>query len=258
MNKTQKMKQAVRNTRKKNMKQIFKKIILFPWKVCKAVWRFICRVCSAIWNWLKSIDIVGMVNLTLLVAIVVLFSALIVDVVRCNGCTNSDNVNMVKANKNDVVMVANQKAVPQPVVNNRKVVKRKFSTTLPMKADPETNIKPQIKVVGVEKPMIVKETAFPAEELPQQNLAGDVIVDTFKDAPILSNGVNIDGNLFVQNMRKYTLPCGTVINGNLFIRNVDKLRFCGEFTVTGNIYVNRQSSFGPIPSDAKVGGQVIL
>ena len=78
------------------------------------------------------------------------------------------------------------------------------------------------------------------------------------DSPVLYNGVIIDGNLFLQNMRKYTLPCGVKINGNLFIRNVDKLSFCGDFTVMGNIYVNRQSSFGPVPQSARVMGRVIL
>ena len=91
-----------------------------------------------------------------------------------------------------------------------------------------------------------------------KNDNGDVIVDTFRSATVLSNGVKVNGNLFIQNMRKYTLPCDAVINGNLFIRNVDHLKFCGTFTVTGNIYVNRQSAFGPIPCDARVGGQVIL
>ena len=116
----------------------------------------------------------------------------------------------------------------------------------------------EFKTVDVKKPEIVKELSFPAEELPQQNLSGDVIVDLMPSSPVLSNGVKIDGNLFVQNMRKYTLPCGAKINGHLFIRNVDKLSFCGEFTVNGNIYVNRQSSFGPLPSGARVRGQIIL
>ena len=258
MNKARKMKSATRSTRVKNWKATAKKILLLPWRAIKWTWRLICRVCNKIWNWLKSIDIVGMVNLTLLVAIIVLFIALITDVVRPNNYSKSENV--ARANKNAPAMIVNnnQKVLKKSSTDNRRVVKRSFSTTLPMKADTETNIKPQIKVVGVEKPMIVKETAFPANELPQQNLTGDVIVDTFKDAPILSNGVNIDGNLFVQNMRKYTLPCGAVINGNLFIRNVDRLRFCGEFTVKGNIYVNRQSAFGAIPENAKIGGQIIL
>ena len=127
-----------------------------------------------------------------------------------------------------------------------------------MKVNAQTNIKPQIKTVGVKKPVVVKEISLPAKDLPKQRLMGDVIVDMYPSAPVLSNGVKIDGNLFIQNMRKYTLPCDAKIRGNLFIRNVNKLSFCGKFTVQGNVYVNRYSSFGPIPRDAHIMGQVIL
>lgn len=252
MNKVQKMKTAARNTRKRNIKQWLKRIVSFPWELCKKAWRFICRICKAIWNWVKSIDIVGMVNLTLLVAIIVLFTGLIHNFTRYDN----NSVDMAaKTNKNVVVAKANS-ATP----DNRKVVKRKYkiNTALPLKVSAETGIKPQIKTVGVKKPMVVKEISLPAKDLPKQRLMGDVIVDMYPSAPVLSNGVKIDGNLFIQNMRKYTLPCDAKIRGNLFIRNVDKLSFCGKFTVQGNIYVNRYSSFGPIPRDAHIMGQVIL
>ena len=87
---------------------------------------------------------------------------------------------------------------------------------------------------------------------------GDIIVDINPSSPILSNGVKVNGNLYIQNMRKYTIPCEAKINGHLFIRNVNKVRFCGKFTVNGNIYVNRESSFGAIPEDATIKGQIIL
>ena len=240
------MKNAARNTRKRNIKQWLKKVILFPWELCKKVWHFICRICTAIWNWLKSIDIVGMINLTLLVAIIVLFTGLICNFKRCNRGG--------VAQANNIVAVAKKSSVN----DNRKVVQRKFNTALPLKVNADTGIKPQIKTIGVKKPVVVKQISLPAKELPQQRLMGDVIVDMYPSAPVLSNGVKIDGNLFIQNMRKYTLPCDAKIRGNLFIRNVDKLSFCGKFTVQGNIYINRYSSFGPIPNDAHVDGQVIL
>ena len=249
MNKTQKMKTAARNTRKRNIKQWLKKVILFPWNLCKKAWRFICRVCTAIWNWLKSIDIVGMVNLTLLVAIIVLFTSLIFSFNKCNNNT------VATAAKTNNVVVANKQPVKK---DERKVVQRKFNTVLPLKADTQTGIKPQIKTVGVKKPVVVKQISLPSQELPKQKLTGDVVVDMYPSAPVLSNGVKIDGNLFIQNMRKYTLPCDAKIRGNLFIRNVNKLSFCGKFTVQGNIYVNPYSSFGPIPSDARIDGNVIL
>lgn len=249
MNKAQKMKTATRKTRKSAFWNKVKKVILFPVKVLKKIWNFIVRMCTALWRWLKSIDIVGMINLTLLVAIIVLFTSLIVDVVCCKK-------HVVNTAKNNNVVVT--ETAKSNKVDNRKVVQRKFNTALPLKADKETGITPKIKVVGVKKPVVVKQISLPANELPQQKLFGDVIVDSYPDAPMLSNGVDINGNLFVQNLRKYTLPCDAKISGHLFIRNVERLNFCGKFTVKGNIYVNRQSSFGPLPKQARIGGQVVL
>lgn len=251
MNKSKKMKKASRKARIQNIKQSCKKVILWPWRAIKWLWRLLCRVCRAIWNWLKSIDIVGMVNLTLLVAIIILFVSLISNVVCCNKCPKS-----VSGNTATVQTVS--KNAPVKNQDNRRVVQRKFNTALPIKNDVQNGIKPKIKTVGVEKPVVIKELSVPANELPQQRLYGDVIVDVYPASPVLSNGVKIDGNLFVQNVRKYTIPCDAKINGNLFIRNVGKLNFCGGFTVRGNIYVNRESSFGPIPRNAKIKGQIIL
>ena len=249
MNKTQKMKKAARKTRNKSIKQWFKKILLFPWRVIKAIWRFICRVCRAIWNWLKSIDIIGMINLTLLVIIIILFVSLIADIVRSKRCSCASNSN--RGVETTFVSTPDTGA-------NRKVVQRTFKTSLPLKADAQTNIKPKIKTIGLKKTKIVKEMSLPARELPKQTLSGDVIIDNGSLGPVLSNGVKINGNLYVQNMNRYTLPCDAKINGHLIIRNVHKLNFCGSFTVNGNIYVNRESSFGPLPSGARVRGQIVL
>ena len=125
--------------------------------------------------------------------------------------------------------------------------------------DADKNIvRPQIRTIGVDKPEIVTELATPASELPQQVLSGDVIVERAPYSPVLSNGVKINGNLFIQNMRKYTMPCDAKINGHLFIRNVQKLSFCGKFKVNGNVYVNRESAFGPFPEGTKINGQIVL
>lgn len=238
MNKSQKMKQATKNTRKRNGKQLLKKIVLFPWNLCKKIWAWLVRLCKRIWNWLKSIDIVGMINLTLLVAIIVLFSSLIIDFIGCNKCIRNNTNPNIEA------------------VANRKVVQRKAKkVTLPLRNDVRNGVKQKIKTVGVKNVQVINESYVPAKK---QNFSGDVIIDVQPSAPILQNGVYINGNLFIQNMRKYTLPCGAKINGNLFIRNVDRLNFCGEFQVNGNIYVNRQSSFGPIPENARVTGNIIL
>ena len=250
MNKSQKIKKAARNTCKQNIKQWFKKVLSYPVRAIKWLWNLLCRICRAIWNWLKSIDIVGMINLTLLVAIIVLFLSLITDFVRCNKCEKSAN-----ANKPNVVMMQKENN------DNRRVVQRKFSTTLPVqpvKIDEKTTITPKIRTIGVKKPEIVRELSVPANEFPQQTLSGEVIVERGSNAPVLSNGVKVNGNLYIQNMNKYTIPCDAKINGHLFIRNVNKVNFCGKFKVNGNVYVNRESSFGPLPAGTKINGQIIL
>ena len=256
-NKTQTIKRATRKTRKNTFWQWVKKILLFPIRVIKWLWRLICRICRAIWNWLKSIDIIGMINLTLLVAIIVLFLSLISNFVCCRKYNSNT---FVSNNKSDITMT--QKSNDAANAENRRVVKRKYNnaTVLPVKVDDKDAgvVSPQIRTIGVDKPEIVAELATPASELPEQVLSGDVIVERAPNSPILSNGVKINGNLFIQNMRKYTMPCDAKINGHLFIRNVQKLSFCGKFKVNGNVYVNRESSFGPIPEDAKINGQIIL
>lgn len=250
MNKSEKMKQAARKNRKKTFWGWVKKIVLFPWRIIKAIWRFFVRVCRAVWNWLKEINIVGMINLTLLVLIIVLFASLVSNVICCRKSN-------IIAKQGNVVVTSDSYGAAKNL-DNRKVVKREYKTQLPVQTDKATGITPKIKVVGVKKPVIDKNISVPANELPKQDLYGDVIVDTYPNAVVLMNGVNVNGNLYVQNMRKYTLPCGAKISGNLFIRNVEKLQFCGAFVVKGNIYVTHRSSFGPIPENAYVGGQVIL
>lgn len=238
MNKLQKMKVAARKNRINNIKKRIVKIISWPW-----------RACCALWNWLKSIDVVGMINLTLLLVIIILFGALTIDFTRGNR-TIADGSAQYCATSNVTKK--------QATTDSRKIAKRVFKTALPVQADKQTGIKPKIKVVGFDKPQIVKEQSLPAKELPQQVLSGDVIVDNYPSSPVLSNGVKINGNLFVQNMRKYTIPCDAKINGHLFIRNVARLNFCGKFKVNGNVYINRGSVFGVLPEGAKINGRIVL
>jgi hypothetical protein len=272
MDKTQTIKAATNKARgeEENM-TFFETVFLLIWAVCKFVWNWIVRICKKIWNWLKGIDIVGMINLTLAVVIIALCAGLILNIMSYKKCSQVETVVQptvveVAAQDNDDIVAdidedeknAESDAKEEIVKDTRKVVPRKYDMVLPMKSDSDTGITPQIKVVGVKKPEIINEVSVPADELPEQNLYGDVIVDNYPGTITLVNGVKVDGNLFVQNMRKYTLPCDAKINGNLFIRNVERLRFCGKFTVKGNIYVNRQSSFGPLPAKSRVGGIVIL
>lgn len=217
------------------------------WNIISWPFRTIPRIARHVWSWIRSIDLIGLVNLTLLVAIIVLFSMLIIDIVACRQKTVvfvDDTPAIVVGAEHPQVSVTD---TPAPADIQAKAISK---TTLPLRRDAETR-------KFIDAPISVKKTQK-NNATENQNIQGDVTVDRNPDSPVLHNGVTIDGNLYLQNMRKYILPCGAVINGNLFLRDVDILQFCGDFTVTGNIYVSPRSSFGPIPSTARVGGYIIL
>lgn len=208
---------------------------------CRWCMRMIVRGVKWLWNWLCAINVVGLVNLTLLVAIIILFSMLIIDVVGC---------------RKQVVVVAPQ-TTHQVVAKETRTVKPR-PVTLPMKVNAKTNkrIGGSVNVVPVKRTeveIVKKQTAVKSNRF-----WGDVIVDSRASGAMLQNKSQVNGNLYLQNMRKYVLPCDIEINGNLFLRDVNMLQFCGDFVVTGNIYVSPRSSFGPIPKTARVGGHVVL
>lgn len=213
------------------------------WNIICWPFRMIARALRRVWAWIRSIDLVGLINLTLLIAIIVLFAMLIIDIIGCS--------------RKNVVIVADAPAVavvpenPQVVLSNENAPVS-VHPTLPMKRDPQTR-----KYVSHTITVAQRNNVQPPVRAVRQ-LNGDVIIDRRDASPVLTDGVHVNGNLYLQNMRKYTLPCGTVVRGNLFLRDVQMLQFCGDFTVTGNIYVSPRSSFGPIPRTARLGGQVIL
>ena len=90
------------------------------------------------------------------------------------------------------------------------------------------------------------------------NRYGDVVVDGKNSLETIRQNENLIGDLYVQNMYNYTLPCDVSINGNLFLRNIGKLKFCGKFTITGNIYITENVSFGNIPEGSKFEGNIIF
>lgn len=240
MNKSQKMNRGIRRTRWANFKYALKRIITFPW-----------RLLCAVWNWLKSIDIVGMINLTLLVVIIVLFSSLIVDLVRFRKCAS---VNSSQSGGN--VVVLDESA---PITNKSKIANHGFDKTSPVRLYKKTNGTNKSETqFDIKSQNLEKTSATTTDKLPQQVLSGDTIVDVNPVSPVLSDGAEVNGNLIIQNLRKYTLPCDMKVNGHLFIRNVARLHFCGSFTVNGNIYVDSRSVFGPLPEGTKINGQIIM
>ncbi len=222
------------------------------WKIICAPFRMLARMCNRAWKWLCNINVIGIVNLTLLVAIIVLFLMLIIDFTKCHP----DNVVIVR---DDVVQTA---VLPSDTATEkRNVVARPIkpvTDTLPMGRNPQTHeIINEPIVVAPAKPCKTEIQQIAMVES-ENKIMGDVVIDSRGAGTIIEHNTKINGNLYLQNMRKYTLPCGVRINGNLFLRDVNMLQFCGEFTITGNIYVSPRSSFGPIPATARLGGYVIL
>lgn len=243
----------VQSTKRTNRRSVKKRtgfwsrvwnIICWPFRMiaraCRWLWRKIVSGCRLLWKWLCGINVIGLVNLTLLAAIIILFSMLIIDVVGC---------------RKQVVVVAPQ-TTTQTVSTEKRTVKPR--PTLPMRVDAKTNkrIDGSVNVVPVKVADV--EVAKKQYAITENKFWGDVIVDSRASGAMLKNKTQVNGNLYLQNMRKYVLPCDVEINGNLFLRDVNMLQFCGDFVVTGNIYVSPRSSFGPIPKTARVGGHVVL
>lgn len=206
------------------------------------IWNIVCwpfkkiaKLLRAFWNWLCEINVIGLVNITLLISIIVLFSMLILDVTKCN--------------KAPVVIVAE----PVPVTTAERSVSARPMPVLP--ATTKQHSQP-VNIVPVKK----AEVEIAKKQVAKQGkkFLGDIVIDGRAAGKLLRNQTQVNGNLYLQNMHKYTLPCDVKINGNLFLRDIGLLQFCGEFVVTGNIYVSPRSSFGPIPKTARVGGYVVL
>ncbi len=217
------------------------------WNAVCVPFRAIGRWCRAFWKWVRSIDLIGLVNITLLSAIIVLFS---IDIIGCKKPV------VIIAKNNEVVTTHSQATDSNS--NTPRIVRERDSkrvTALPIRRDENRVFTAEtINVARVQPDNVaIKQTARCGK-----TMYGDVIIDSRGAATMLKPGDVVKGNLFLQHMRKYTLPRGVRIEGHLFLRDMGMLQFGGEFTVTGNIYVTPTSSFGPIPGTARIGGQVIL
>ena len=196
------------------------------------VWRIVCwpfhklaKMFRAIWNWICGLNLVGLLNTALLVSIVVLFTMLILDFTKCG--------------QREIIIVSPATSVTSSVAMSTDSAQQKSVNVVPVKK----------YEVEIAKRQVAKR---------KNNFLGDLIIDSRGAGKLLQSQSNVYGNVYLQNMHKYTLPCGVKIDGNLFLRDIGLLQFCGDFTVTGNIYVSPRSSFGPIPKTARVGGHVVL
>lgn len=250
MSKEQKIKGATKRVQA-NKKETNKTFWNRFWNIVCKPFKLLARGLKQLWQWLCGLNIIGLANTTLLVAIIVLFTMLIIDYKKCNH-------KAVVIVRDDVVQT---EVLPSDTKNKRNVISRPvkpITKTLPMAYNKKTREHKHepINIVPVKPcPNMIRQIAAVKDE---NKIMGDAVIDGRNTASLIKHGTKIHGNLYLQNMRKYTLPCGVRINGNLFLRDVNMLQFCGEFTVTGNIYVSPRSSFGPIPATARLGGHVIL
>ena len=242
MSDKQNVKKAAKNLRpakgaqQKKRTCFIKRALGYIWDKIRKVGRKIKNFFARIWSWICKLNFVALLNCTLLVAIIVLFSMLIMDISGCN--------------KKTVVVVANQKNTAEQVVVTEQAAPK--SVILPTKSKSEKNV----NIVPIKQ----NEIKITKQQIAKQGntLMGDTVIDSRGAGTALQENTKINGNLYLQNMRKFTLPCNVTVNGNLFLRDVNLLQFCGEFTVTGNIYVSPRSSFGPVPKNARIGGYVTL
>ena len=236
---------------------------------------WICARPRAIWNWIRSLDVGALANAALMSLIIVLFAILTI---------NLHDAREVKDGRGGSVMFKNATAertppAIQPTVETPKMPVRTatVAATVTFDANDMTvTIKAPMKDVLPPAVTSMADSDTDADSIPTLPLKktgkpiagtgnvvyldndGDVIIDGANYGNDLRPMRDIRGNVFLQNMRNYTLPCGLRIRGDLIVRNVRMLKFCGCFQVDGNIYVSTDSSFGPIPRDARLAGQIIL
>lgn len=209
---------------------------------------------TAIKNWIKGGGVGGLTTMLLLCSIIVLFTILVIniwDVRESNrGAGGSHLFNNAAAD-----------ASAQPAIATRGTddAIQKTTVTADVTIDQATDEMTITLPLRRAYPKRTADTESGNVVYLDGGRNGDIIIDgRDPNGNRLGSMTTIRGNVFLQNMHTYALPCGIKIDGNLLIRNVGMLRFCGCFEVTGNIYVSSKSSFGPMPYGSRLGGQIIF
>lgn len=207
-----------------------------------------------IWNWINGDRVAGTINVVLLCLIIVFFSFLVINLWDARDANNGRGGSVMF---NNATAHNNTTGTEMPTKKSP-IIKKTVSADVAFDTKSEN--------ITITLPLRDVVTPKPAPEKKSGNVVyldngngNDLIMDGRNpDGSIIRPMTQINGNVFLQNMHGYALPCGVKINGNLFVRNVRMLKFCGCFEVTGNIYVSSNSSFGPIPAGSRLGGQIIF
>jgi hypothetical protein len=215
-------------------------------------WRRIVRQCSAFWKWLCNQDRMMFFNIVLLALVIAMMVAMICSVKRVGGAKKipgARNVEYIEFRAKNGRPIDFRPNLGRPTV----VVSRNGQVLAG--APRRTAAGPRQKIT-----LPLKRN----RPVARKTVAGGIVIDGNTRDGGLRAMTTVNGDLYLQNMRTYTLPCGTSVRGNLFLRNVRLLKFCDpaagvpSFYVAGNIYVSSNSSFGPIPKNAYLNGQIVF
>jgi hypothetical protein len=205
------------------------------------------------WAWIKSRDLATTTNVAMLVLVVVMLVVLI-NVAQQNNLIMSSVNNAQKAE-----VVQNDAQVKKIAAKKAKIRVATVQATVSINEESGKTaiVLPLKKVVKVYDTVPTKiEVKNVRRQTNNEWLQTEEVIRPVQKRKIDSMET-IKGNLYVQNMNSYTIPCGTRVMGNLIVRNVKNLKFCDCFEVMGNMYIGRGTAFGPIPADAKIHGQIV-
>ncbi|MDR0319649.1 MAG: hypothetical protein LBH81_02820 [Rickettsiales bacterium] len=207
------------------------------------------------WAWLRSRDIATWTNVIVLCLAIAMMVVLIKVVQDNNRLAGKTAVSQKYRASQPKIVHAN---VPAKVSMDTKTGMTKIE--LPMKGVINKSQKAAKKSKPAPKYSAAEQKAASKPRYAISNAEWLRQEESIRPAARVKNlppMAEINGNLYIQNMDRYVVPCGTKVRGDMIVRNVRRLSFCGCMEVRGNIYVGKGTSFGPLPANAKIGGQII-
>jgi len=200
---------------------------------------WIKRQSSAVWKWLKRQDKLVFFNIILLALVIVMLCVMMRNVRR------QSSPQVLRTPPSQAVRNA-----PRAGVAEQRLLPNRPTIIISRKA--QAPIRRERKVIKRQRPVVPEPVVI-------NKIRGTIIIDgKGRAVKPLKPDTEIGGNLILQNIGVYLLPCGIKIGGDLLLRNVRELKFCGAFDIAGNIRVSRNSSFGALPKGAKLGGQILF
>jgi len=206
------------------------------------------------WRYLRGLDKLAYINIVLLALLCAMFCAMYVRVDGAKKRPHRHGAGYTLTERTgvyDLTERARRPNRPTVVVVSRRAVE---SPAPKIKRIGAPTMAARVRTITLPiRPGAIRE--MPAA---RKTVNGNIVIDGRGRNTAISPMTTVNGNLYLQNLNAWTLPCGTRVNGHLFVRDVKWLKFCGCFDVRGNIYVSANSAFGAIPRDASLGGRIIF